>query len=328
MVDDDAVSRLGELLLARAAQWSSASLAELPAAATRPWQPDRELAAHVLEHRGAIAAWLAAALREPAGPATWEHRPALALREQLTRWLHHRQQFLQLDAAALAELEALARRALEGGLRALVSADEEALLAGLRDAVAGLRAGLSGFVRARLGPRPREVVSAEYSPALQLEVLGLTLAQLPAPVLDVGCGPEAPLVTALRAAGVQAEGIDRAASGPMAADWLTYAYGEDRWGAVLSHLGFSLHFLHHHLAGGPTAFAYARVYMAILRSLRPGGLFAYAPGLPFLEGMLPRDRYRVVQVPLPPSLQTPALLAMQEDTGVALGHATQVHRVG
>ena len=70
-------------------------------------------------------------------------------------------------------------------------------------------------------------------------------------------------------------------------------------GTVLSHLGFSLHFLHHHLRPGDEALRYARRYMEVLRSLRPGGVFAYAPGLPFVEEHLDAGRWRLERTPLP-----------------------------
>ena len=72
---------------------------------------------------------------------------------------------------------------------------------------------------------------------------------------------------------------------------------------MLSHHAFSLHFLHHHRAQGPEAYAYAQAYMAILRSLRVGGRFVYVPGLPFIEALLPAAQYRCTRAPLPAGLQ-------------------------
>ncbi|HEY0138512.1 MAG TPA: hypothetical protein VGB85_30720, partial [Nannocystis sp.] len=108
------------------------------------------------------------------------------------------------------------------------------------------------------------------------------------------------------------------------ADWLRHDYGVERWGTIVSHLAFSLHLLHHHLAGRPAAFVYTELYMQILRSLRPGGVFAYAPGLPFLERLLPRGLYQCTRLTAPPG---PGLRAAAADTGLQLGHATQVRRL-
>lgn len=305
-MDPDATAELRALVAARAPAWSETTLTGLAAATLDP-----ELEALLLRRRVELARSL------PDGGDLPE------LRAHLVRWLRRRNQFIELDAAALAQLDAVCAAGLRATATALASDDPRAAL---RAVFRSVRAALGEFVVDRLGAEPREVVSGEYSAALQLEVLGLQLDTLGEPVLDVGCGPQATLVLALRAAGLQAEGIDRdAPATATVADWLQYAYGSDRWGAVISHLGFSLHLLHHHLAGRQAAFVHAEVYMQILRSLRVGGVFAYAPGLPFLERLLPRAQYEVTRGALP---QSSALRAGQADTGLALGLPTRVRRRG
>ncbi|MGC4070482.1 MAG: hypothetical protein QM784_38620 [Polyangiaceae bacterium] len=49
---------------------------------------------------------------------------------------------------------------------------------------------------------------AEYSAELQLQLLGLTEGKLLEPVVDLGCGQRAELVTLLRAKGIAATGLD------------------------------------------------------------------------------------------------------------------------
>jgi SAM-dependent methyltransferase len=150
-------------------------------------------------------------------------------------------------------------------------------------------------------PPVPELICAEYSPALQLRVLGLDVARIAEPILDLGCGAGAALVRELRRLGKEAYGVDRAVDdGPFlfGGDWLDFPLGRLRWGTVISHMGFSSHFLHHHLRPGPAAASYARRYMDVLASLRPGGLFVYAPGLPFLEPLLPPERYAVTRRPV------------------------------
>lgn len=280
--EHSARARFGELLAAQALRWSQRSLIELCGEAAGPFVLDAALREQLAE---AQAGWLDA--------DGWARA--------LVRWLHARQQFLEIPEAAVAVLVREAfKKAIRGGPDA---------------ALEGLRLGLAGLVRAQSPGRIVEVMCAEYSPALQLRVLGLT--DVRGPVLDVGCGERRGLVEALRGRGLSAEGIDRVHGD----DWLAFNYGEDRWQTVVSHHGFSLHFLHHHLRPGATAMAYARVYMAILRSLRVDGVFAYAPGLPFLEGMLPADTYRVVRVALPGEVE-----AALRGLGQAGGHATQVWR--
>ena len=237
----------------------------------------------------------------------------------LVHWLRARNQFLEVDRADEQLLQASVERTLE--VVASGASVERALLRH--------RSELATWVRARLGPMPRDVVAAAYSPALQWDVLGLSEAVVRPPVLDVGCGEQAELVRFLRGRGIAAHGIDRAVPEELgqAADWLRFDYGEARYGCVLSHLGFSLHFLHHHLARSERAFDYARTYMAILRALAPGGRFVYTPGLPFIEGLLDARAYRVSHVPFADTLRVDALTDIEQRTGLALSHSTHVERL-
>lgn len=297
-------------LVAEAASRAPATLEALafpdPALATVP----HRLAAELLDQRAALLPWLDAALSAPAPGGAFALDPAGALAAEVLRALQARNQFLPLDAAREAALARIHRDALRAGAEALrVAGSEATLAAGLAPVLADYLAALSGLVRGLAGeagtPVLREVVSAEYDPELQLRVLGLDPAALVEPILDLGCGVEARLVRWLRARGLDAAGIDRAAEpaeGIRRAGWLEVPLVPGTLGTVISHLGFSLHFLHHHLRPGDEALRYARRYMEILRALRPGGTFAYAPGLPFVEEHLPPAAWRVerTQVPVPP----------------------------
>ena len=140
--------------------------------------------------------------------------------------------------------------------------------------------------------------SEEYAVATQLEVLHLLLSELGEPVLDVGCGRHACLVKWLRNNHIDAIGIDLAASrteGCLVADWFEFPFLPERLGTVVAHLSFSLQFLHQHLRPDGEAGRYARQYMAILHALRHGGRLIYAPGLPFIERLLPHDQYAVTR---------------------------------
>lgn len=232
-------------------------------------------------------------------------------------WAHH--QFLELQAGEQTVLARSVLRALRG--LAQPSSAEAAMQRHRRE--------VGDFVRERLGTAAREVTCAEYSPALQLSVLGIETKQLLPPVLDIGCGPGAALVRHLRTQGIDAEGLDRDAPPDVATrgDWLTHHYGRRAWGAVLSHQAFSLHFLHHHLKSGDTAYAYAHAYMAIVRALAVGGRFLYAPGLPFIEALLEPAVYRVHRLPFAEALRVPALVDAERDTGLSLSHAVHVERL-
>lgn len=320
-----AATTLAALLVDRLRVWSEGSLAALCARGPAREDPGEALCGHLWARRDELSPWLqAAATAGVHGPVV------IAMRTWLRRWLWSRNQFLALDEQATAQLAVLCLGLLHDTRAALAAAtDPGDLRDRLGERLAQQRATVAELVRARLGDAPRDVTCGHYSPALQLEVLGLADATLAGPVLDIGCGVGAELVQALRARGHDARGIDRDVPASLGepADWLRYAYGVDRWGTVISHLGLSLHFLHHHLAGQPSAYAHAEVYMQVLRSLAPGGVFAYAPGLPFIEAMLPRDRYRLTRVPLPAARLTPTLRRAQLETGLALGQASQVRRL-
>ena len=142
------------------------------------------------------------------------------------------------------------------------------------------------------------VVCHEYSVGLQLDILKLNINGLMSPVLDIGCGRQGNLVKYLRAEGIEAYGFDRLpADLPFltSADWLEYQYGASRWGTIISNLAFSNHFHHHHLREDGDFLKYAEKYMEILRSLKPGGCFHYAPGLLFIEQHLNQAEYQISQ---------------------------------
>jgi len=226
--------------------------------------------------------------------------------------------------------------ASEPKVAAGVAHEIEALFAAIaagepRDAAfARAQSALAAVFREALGNAPREVTAGIYSPDLQLAVLGLAVDDLEEPILDIGCGESASLVRHLRAAGLEARGIDREAKADVAerADWLTYDYGSARWGSMLSHLGFSLHFMHQEMKRSELAFDYARVYMRMLKGLLHGGTFAYVPGLPFIEAMLPKSDFEVKRVPLAKDLMTENVARVQEATGLVLDAATHVKRRG
>jgi hypothetical protein len=130
------------------------------------------------------------------------------------------------------------------------------------------------------------VACSEYAPDLQLKLLHIDLQTLQQPVLDVGCGREMNLVNYLRDNGIEAFGIDRFDNeNPfyIKSDWLEYPFEPQKWGSIISNLGFSNHFVHHNLRADGNFREYAQKYMEILTSLKKGGSFYYAPDLPFIE---------------------------------------------
>jgi len=224
----------------------------------------------------------------------------------------------------------------EAGVAREVTALLDALASGTprEDAIARARVALAGVMRVALGEHPREVACATYSPELQLAILSLEIESMREPILDVGSGADAALVRFLRDKKKDARGVDREcpmdlveAGVATRADWLTYDYGAERYGTITSHLGFTLHFVHQEMKRSDLAFDYARAYMRIVKALAPGGTFAYVPGVPFIEAMLPRAQIEVVTVPLANALVTESVRRVQEATGLILDAATHVRKV-
>lgn len=327
---------LKELLLARMERWSRSSMADLYALDRNFAEPGAKLVEHLLNNRRELARWLRAPPWSVTDRPTWKERPEAFLHHRLVRWVHQRNQFLRVDGTDdTKELDALYRRSLLRAARLLSSPVPDAQIEEyLRGIFGDHQAVIAAFLRARLGEHPQEAVCAEYSPGLQVGVLGLAGTALQEPILDVGCGGKASLVRHLRTRGYEAVGLDRDApqDAAVGADWLSFSFGTNRWGTVISHLGFSLHFLRHHLTNGSAAnelaLAHARAYMRILRSLRVGGVFAYAPALPFIEALLPASEYQVERVELLAGLgKSLVFLAAQESAGRELDYAARVRRL-
>lgn len=219
------------------------------------------------------------------------------------RVLKRHNQFLAVAPATVHMLANVYRYWL-GSLCSILQNEERPLQEALRAMLLQHRTALRDSIEL-LGFTPSQVdhgpICHEYSPQLQIGLLGLDTRGGVEPLLDLGCGEDARLVKVLRRRDVQAYGLDAFAPTKKAylarGDWLTWPLGEARWKTVVSHMAFSHHFLHHHLKGGDWSVAYARRYVDILRSLQPGGNFIYTPGLPFMEDLLPRDQFEVERRP-------------------------------
>jgi SAM-dependent methyltransferase len=124
------------------------------------------------------------------------------------------------------------------------------------------------------------------------------MKQLVEPILDIGCGVKGELVRFLREKGFVAYGFDRFVKDTpdlINADWLEFPFEEQQWGTIISNLGFTNHFMHHHLRNDGNFIGYAKRYMEILDALKPGGTFIYAPDLPFIERYLDREKFRITK---------------------------------
>jgi len=142
----------------------------------------------------------------------------------------------------------------------------------------------------------KNIICAEYAPEIQIELLSIDLQGIKEPILDLGCGSKAELVLYLRRLGLEAYGIDRAAKSQdfvTKTDWFDFTFEPKYWGTIISNLGFSNQFVHHHHRPDGNFTDYARKYMEILHSLQLGGAFYYAPDLPFIEMYLETNQFKI-----------------------------------
>ena len=276
------------------------------------------------------------AILSAAEGAGWERAPVSLLTSRTLRCLHRHYPFVELRPEERGALDRTYVELLEGTRDALAQAESrEQLTARVTELVAAWQAALTRLTRSWITSpvgRLRPTVSAEYSPELQLTVLGLSLEELAEPILDLGCGERAELVRYLRRHGKAAVGIDRYLSveeGVREADWFSLPLLPDSWGTVIAHQSFSLHLLHHHLGSGAQLERYARRYRELLRAVRRGGAFVYAPGLPFLEPLLSDQEFRVERLPVSGIPDDPALTAQWVTLlGESPLYACRVERIG
>ncbi len=260
---------------------------------------DREFLEFVLSHRAEVSAVLA-------DPGKRESLVCLFVDETL-RYSYENNQFVHFDEKERQVFLAIYRGYVEA-IRDVIAASPD--LDGLRNALSEviaahfrrLRANISRFFDPGTADNLRDnlvfqkAVCSEYSPEFQLKLMGIDPSGLPEPALDIGCGQSGRLVKYLASIGLDARGADRLVDEhPLlaACDWFDFPFLPESWGAVISHMAFSNHFLFHHRYRNGLPERYARLYLQILGSLKPGGVFIYSPGLPFIERFLPPEKYRV-----------------------------------
>ncbi len=229
------------------------------------------------------------------------------------RYTYARNQFLNFPDAYLSLLAQVYQTFfvhLRDNLHTATSQDK--LFVEFRDAVrqhhARLRKMFAVYCQAIHPAAPAEhpllesVCCEEYSAPFQLRLLHVDFDTLREPILDIGCGSKGEVVTYLKQMGYAAVGIDRLAPlqpGYVRADWFAFDFQENAWGTILAHQSFSTHFLHGHLHTPRLAAPYAKLYLAILNSLRPGGTFYYTPGLPFFESHVQSlSEYHLQKIPM------------------------------
>lgn len=249
--------------------------------------------------------------------------------DRLRRYLHRINQFSQPSPDQTARLEEIYGDLVESFIAVTATAESvDACAAELQQVMDGHFDRLEPVVQEIVGPAreggPDRTVSNEYQALLQLDVFGIQSTDLTQPILDLGCGENGLLVEYLRDQGLQAFGLDPFAQEKdylVRTDWFEFRFKPGMWGAIISHMAFSNHFVHHHLHPQGRFEDYAKLYMKILASLRPGGVFYYAPGLPFIEDLLPEEVFTVerrkVKEAREAAAADPALSKVLEEFGYA-----------
>jgi len=143
------------------------------------------------------------------------------------------------------------------------------------------------------------VTYGEYSAELQVELLGIDIAHLKQPVIDIGCGSQANLVRYFRTLGMEAYGIDRHLEihEPYLeqVDWFEYSLKPDGWGTIIANLSFTNHLNYAYLHDVSQLEHYLLKMKEIMESLSLHGCFYYAPSLPFVEDKLSVKKYKVAR---------------------------------
>lgn len=260
---------------------------------------DAEFLEFVLSNRAEVATVLA-------DPEKRERLARIFVEETL-RYSYENNQFIHFDAMEKKIFESIYRVYIDAIRNAVeTSPDLEGLKTSMSTVISDhfqrLRANITRFFDPQAVYNIREnlvfqkAVCSEYSPEFQLKLMGVDPGSLLGPVLDIGCGQSGNLVKYLNSIGLKAHGADRLVDAdPLltAGDWFDLPLEPESWGTIISHMAFSNHFLfhHHYRNGEPDRFA--RLYLKILESLKPGGSFIYSPGLPFIERFLPAEKYRI-----------------------------------
>lgn len=265
-------------------------------------------------------------LDDPACEAALDEEEARMIRAW-TEWIYDRNQFFDLNSGIVSRLQGIHRKLRTALMRTLRTADSfERFTASCQLSFVAYAERLGRLFRTLTSSDALRGRAAEYSPELQLKLLGLEGYTWREPIVDLGCGLDAHLVHYLRDRGFSATGVDRRGGSAfvLARDWFGVRFEPQTVGTLVSHLAFSLQFLHHHWQGTDRAYDYARKYMELLRSLMPGGVFCYAPGLPFIEGLLDPGHFEISTFPLPEPLATSVGSLRDLGTGQSVSYACRV----
>ena len=141
------------------------------------------------------------------------------------------------------------------------------------------------------------VVNAQYSADFQMKVLGLELENLMEPIIDIGCGSQANLVRHICKQKNEVLGIDRVieykSEHTKEIGWLEFEFRPCFYGTIIANMSFANHLVYHMQNKTPYIQAYLSKYKEIIASIKKGGVFVYAPSLPFIEQLLDNTQFSV-----------------------------------
>lgn len=138
---------------------------------------------------------------------------------------------------------------------------------------------------------------SEYSGLFQYRLLRLDEVNFREPIIDIGCGKNAELITYLKSKGYNnILGIDQYQSQNkeiLCSNWLDYSFTPDSWNTVISHMAFSNHFRRSSILKDKMLADYKTKYYEILNAINISGLFIYTPSVRNIEDELDKKKYSI-----------------------------------
>lgn len=142
-----------------------------------------------------------------------------------------------------------------------------------------------------------KVVNKEYSVSFQTNIFDIDFDKLQEPIIDIGCGKNANLVKELLRRNKTVLGIDRIVNHSndyiKEISWFDFNFEENKWGTIIANMSFTNNLLYSIENHKNLIYNYYIKYKQIIKSLKIGGCFYYAPSLNFIEDRLDLNDYIV-----------------------------------
>lgn len=178
----------------------------------------------------------------------------------------------------------------------------------------------------------KEVFATNYTSDFILNILRIDF-DLPAPILDLGCGKRHLLFDHFDLLGKEVVGIDSEVDATSDArlirtGWFDFPFHPGAFGTVISNMSLTRDCMATIAADGDFL-PYALLYMKVLGSLRAGGYFIYSPSVEPIEERLDRKIYTIDRYKIEPTdEEMAAVFAMTtERTGYDPFHTVHVRKL-